>query len=84
LTSAEPLIADVGLAEYIATPVAGTVLYDVGVGDRVAPGQRIARILPDAGSPRHDVTAPAAGFVLARRDRRFLRRGDDVLTIVRA
>jgi hypothetical protein len=27
--------------------------------------------------------APAAGFVLARRDRRFLRRGDDVLTIVR-
>jgi predicted deacylase len=83
LTSPEPLIADVGLAEYVATPVAGTVLYDVDVGDRVVPGQRVAQILPDAGAPRRDVTAPAAGFVLARRDRRFLRRGDDVLTIVR-
>jgi predicted deacylase len=84
LTSPEPLVADVGLAEYVATPVAGTVLYDVDVGDQVAPGQRVAQIVPDAGAPRHDVRAPAAGLVLARRDRRFLRRGDDVLTIVRA
>jgi predicted deacylase len=83
LTSPEPLVADVGLAEYIATPVAGTVLYDVDVGDWVAAGQRLAQILPEAGTPRHDVTAPAEGYVLARRDRRFLRRGDDVLTIVR-
>jgi hypothetical protein len=83
VASPEPLVADVALAEYISKLVAGAVLYEVEVGDRATAGQRVAPVLSEAGAARHEVLAPAEGYVLARRDRRFLRRGDNVLTILR-
>lgn len=74
VASPEPLVADVDLAELIPTPVAGAVLYEVEVGDWVTAGQRVAQVLPEAGTARHEVLAPADGYVMTRKDHRFLRR----------
>ena len=78
-----PLISDEALAELIPTPVSGAVLYRVELGEWVSAGQCVARILGEAGSPHHEILAPANGFVMTRRERRFLRKGEDVLKILR-
>lgn len=79
----EPLVVGSPLAEYVYSPVGGAVLFEAAVGDWVTAGQRVAQVLSEAGSPRHEVLAPAEGMVMTRRDRRVLRRGDEVLKILR-
>jgi predicted deacylase len=81
--SNDPLVSDEALAELIPTPVSGAVLYCVDVCERVSAGQCVARIVGEAGTPHHEILAPADGFVMTRRERRFLRKGDDVLKILR-
>lgn len=83
ITAEEPVIVAGDAAEMILTPVPGALLYNIGVGDRVSDGQLLARILPEAGSPAHEIRAPFRGIVLSRRAVRFLRRGSDVLTLLR-
>ena len=77
-----PYVLDEALAELIPTPAAGAVLYDAEVGDRVSRGQRVARILGAAGLAHYEILAPFDGVVITRRERRFLRRGEDVLKIL--
>ncbi len=79
----DPLVRDEALAELIPTPVSGAVLYCVNVNDQVFAGQCVARILSEAGDPQHEILAPANGIVVTRRERRFLRKGEDVLKIIR-
>lgn len=79
----DPLIRDEALAELIPTPVSGAVLYCVDVGDQVSAGQCVAHILSEAGSPHYEILAPSNGIVVTRRDRRFLRKGEDVLKVLR-
>ena len=78
-----PFVSDEALAELIPTPASGAVLYCVEVCDRVSAGQCVARILGEARAPHHDILAPANGVVVTRRERRFLRKGEDVLKILR-
>ena len=79
----DPLVRDEALAELIPTPVSGAVFYCVEVNDQVSAGQCVARILSEAGAPQHEILAPASGVVVTRRERRFLRKGEDVLKILR-
>jgi uncharacterized protein len=81
--SNNPLVSDEALAELIPTPVSGAVLYCVDVCELVSAGQCVARIVGEAGTPQHEILAPADGFVMTRRERRFLRKGEDVLKILR-
>lgn len=83
ITSDEPVMIDGNSAEMILTPEPGALLYNIGVGERVSNGQLVATILPEAGSPPHEIRAPFEGIVLSRRAVRFLRRGSDVLTLLR-
>ena len=83
LSSREPIVSDEALAELIPTPVSGAVLYCVEVGDKVRAGQCVARIVSEAGMPHHQILAPADGTVITRRERRFLRKGEDVLKILK-
>jgi hypothetical protein len=80
---AEPLVGDVDDAVLIPTPVAGALLYGVNCGDWVVEGQTLVSVLCDAGDEPHEVRAPFAGLVMTRRDRRFARRGDDVIKVLR-
>jgi predicted deacylase len=81
--SNDPLVSDEALAELIPTPVSGAVLYCVDVCELVSAGQCVARIVGEAGTPHHEILAPADGFVMTRRERRYLRKGEDVLKILR-
>ncbi len=74
---------DIEAAELIATPVPGALLYDVAVGDWVTEGQRLAVVLSEAGKEHHEVRAPFEGLVMTRRDRRFARRGDEIIKVLR-
>ena len=78
-----PFVSDEALAELIPTPVSGAVLYCVDVCEQVSAGQCVARIVGEAGTPHHEILAPGNGFVMTRRERRFLRKGEDVLKILR-
>lgn len=79
----EPVIGDVDAAQLIATPVPGALLYDVGIGDWVTKGQRLAVVLSEAGSMRHELLAPFDGLVMTRRDRRLARRGEEIIKVLR-
>jgi predicted deacylase len=79
----EPVTGDVDAAQLIATPVPGAVLYDVGIGDWVAEGQRLAVVLSDAGTTRHEIRSPFEGLVMTRRDRRLARRGEEIIKVLR-
>ena len=79
----KPTIGHIDDAELIPTPVPGAVLYDVEVGDRVVAGQRLAAILPHAGTDPREVRAPYDGIVMTRRNFRFVRRGDHVMKVLR-
>jgi predicted deacylase len=74
---------DVDAAQLIATPVPGAILYHVSVGEWVSEGQRLAMILSNAGMTPHEVLSPFDGLVMTRRDRRFARRGEDVIKVLR-
>ena len=80
---ADPISGDVDAAQLIATPVPGALLFDVAIGDWVTEGQRLAVVLSDAGAAHHEVLAPFEGMVMTRRDRRFVRRGEDVIKVLR-
>ena len=84
IVTAEPLVAHIDDAELIHSPVPGAILYDVAIGDRVEKGQRLAAILPEPGSPPHDLCAPFAGTVMTLLQFRFVRRGDHALKVLRA
>ena len=79
----DPIVEDEVLAELIPTPVSGAVLYHVEVTDLVKAGQCVASIISEAGMPHHPILAPADGVVVTRRERRFLRKGEDVIKILR-
>jgi len=79
----ETIVGDVDAAELIPTPVPGAILYDVGIGDWVRKGQRLAVILSEPGTAHHEIRSPFDGQVMTRRDRRFARRGDDVIKVLR-
>ncbi len=83
LSPDEPIIGDVDDAQLLPTPVPGTLLYDVEIGDWVTEGQRLASVLSEPGTVGHEILAPFDGQVMTRRDRRFVRRGDDVIKVLR-
>ncbi len=72
--------------EMVKMPVGGMVFYHVNVGDMVKKGTKLATIVPKPGDPTVDliVTAPQAGYILTRREHRFLPRGDDLLKLLGA
>jgi len=80
---AEPITGDVDAAQLIPTPVPGALLYDVEIGDWVTVGQRLAVVLSEPGTVQHEIRSPFDGQVMTRRDRRFTRRGDDVIKVLR-
>lgn len=79
----DPVIGDVDAAQLISTPVPGALLYDVEIGDWVTEGQRLAVVLSEPGTAHHEIRSPFDGQVMTRRDRRFARRGDDVIKVLR-
>jgi predicted deacylase len=80
---ADPVVGDVDDAQLIPTPVPGALLYDVSVGDWVTEGQRLATVLSEVGVEPYEVRSPFDGLVMTRRDRRFVRRGEDVIKVLR-
>jgi predicted deacylase len=77
-----PLIAHQSRAEYIYAPAGGAVLYDVALGEMVTKGQCVARIISAPGGEPHRLCAPYDGYVMVGRERRILRRGDEVIKIL--
>lgn len=84
VTTFSGLAAPIEHVEMVDTPTSGAVLYHVQPGDRVSAGQKLATIVHAPGEPDGalDIHAPQAGFVLTRRDRRFLEIGANVLKLV--
>lgn len=78
------LVGPIDHVEMIAAPRAGMIFYDVGPGDRVKKGDRLARIVhtPGEADGAVDVVAPQPGFVLTRRAQRSVRTGEDLLKLV--
>lgn len=79
----EPITADVDAAQLISTPVPGALLYDVEIADWVTEGQRLVVVVSESGTVHHEIRSPFDGQVMTRRDRRFARRGDDVIKVLR-
>ncbi len=79
----ETIVGDVDAAQLIPTPVPGALLYDVEIGDWVREGQRLAVVMSEPGMVHHEIRSPFDGQVMTRRDRRFARRGDDVIKVLR-
>jgi len=83
ISPAEPIIGDVDAAHLLPTPVPGALLYDVEIGDWVKEGQRLLVVLSEPGKDHHEIRSPFDGQVMTRRDVRFVRRGDDVIKVLR-
>ena len=83
ISPVDPIIGDVDAAQLIPTPVPGALLFDVEVGDWVKEGQRLAVVLSEPGTEGHEIRSPFDGQVMTRRDLRFIRRGDDVIKVLR-
>ncbi|WP_058279883.1 succinylglutamate desuccinylase/aspartoacylase domain-containing protein [Ruegeria denitrificans] len=79
----DPIVGDVDSAELIPSPVPGALLYDVNVGDWVKKGQRLAVVMSEPGEKNQEILSPFDGQIMTRRDRRFVRRGDDVIKVLR-
>ena len=79
----DPIVGDVDEAVLISTPEAGAVLYDVDVGDWVKEGQRLAVVVSEPSTKGQEILSPFDGQVMTRRDRRFVRVGDDVIKVLR-
>jgi uncharacterized protein len=80
---AEPVVGDVDAAELIATSEPGVLVYLVEIGEWVTEGQRLVLVLTEAGSTPHEVIAPFDGLVMTRLDKRFARRGEHVIKVLR-
>lgn len=80
---AEPVVGDVDAAELIATPEPGVLFYLVEIGDWVAEGHRLVLVLTEAGTSPHEIIAPFDGLVMTRLDKRFARRGEHVIKVLR-
>ncbi len=78
-----PIIGDVDAAELLATPSSGAVLYEVDIGDWVQEGQRLAVVVSEPGASHHEIISPFDGQVMTRREVRFVRKGDDVIKVLR-
>ena len=83
ISPGEPISGDVDAAQLIPTPVPGALLYDVEIGDWVTEGQRLAVVLSGTGTVHHEIRSPFEGLVMTRRDRRFVRRGGDIIKVLR-
>ena len=83
ISPVDPITGDVDAAHLIPTPVPGALLYDVDIGDWVKEGQRLAVVLSEPGTVDHEIRSPFDGQVMTRRDLRFVRRGDDVIKVLR-
>ena len=83
ISPVDPITGDVDAAQLIPTPVPGALLYDVDIGDWVKEGQRLAVVLSEPGTVDHEIRSPFDGQVMTRRDLRFVRRGDDVIKVLR-
>lgn len=70
--------------EVVAAESGGMVLFDVDCGAEVREGQRIARIVPEIGTPDRDVAvvAPQSGIMLTRAMHPYVRRGDDICKLL--
>jgi predicted deacylase len=83
ILAVEPITGDVDDAQLISTQTPGALLYDVDIGDWVTEGQRLAVVLSEPGIKHHEIRSPFDGQVMTRRVRRFARRGDDVIKVLR-
>lgn len=83
IVAADPVSGDVDAAQLIVSPVPGALLFDVKVGDWVKKGERLAVVVSEAGTDHHEIRSPFDGMVMTRRDRRFTRRGENVIKILR-
>ena len=79
----DPIIGDVDAAELLATPSSGAVLYEVEICDWVKSGQRLAVVVSKPGAPHQEIISPFDGQVMTRREVRFVRKGDDVIKVLR-
>lgn len=79
----DPIVGDIDDAQLLSSPVGGAVLYDVAIGDKVTEGQRLATIVSEPGNVGPAIRSPFDGRIMTRRDRRFVRRGDDVIKVLR-
>ena len=72
--------------EMLRAPAAGTLLYHIAPGDRVARGDRLVTIIAAPGETDGtvEVRAPQDGLVLSRRSHRVTSLGDDMLKLVGA
>jgi uncharacterized protein len=70
--------------EMVKMPTGGMVFYHVNFGDTVKKGAKLATIVPKPGDSSADmiVTAPQSGYILTRREHRYLPRGDDLLKLL--
>ena len=78
------LVAPIENIEMISAPRAGAILFDVGPGDRVDKGERLATIVhtPGEEAARMEIFAPQAGYVLTRCSPASARAGDDLIKLV--
>ncbi|WP_181708133.1 succinylglutamate desuccinylase/aspartoacylase domain-containing protein [Chthonobacter rhizosphaerae] len=76
--------APIDHVDMVAAPVAGTILYHVRPGDRVAAGDALVTVVtaPGEDDGAVTVTAPQDGLILTRRAHRFTRPGDNLLKLV--
>lgn len=78
----DPIVGDIDAAQLISSPIGGAVLYDVTIGDWVSEGQRLATVVSEPGNAGHAIRSPFDGRIMTRRDRRFVRQGDDVIKVL--
>ncbi len=78
------LAAPIEHVEMVTSPCSGAILYHVQPGQRVAAGARLATIVRAPGEPDGsvEVLAPQGGFILTRRNRRFIQAGGDLVKLV--
>ena len=83
IVATDPVTGDVDAAQLIVAPVPGALLFDVKVGDWVKEGDRLAVVVSDAGADHTEIRSPFDGMVMTLRDRRFTRRGENVIKVLR-
>lgn len=83
---APPACAPTPLAglDRIDAPVAGVVLFHVGLGDHVAAGRTVAEVLDPFTGVRHPCVARTDGLVWTRQHTRQVNAGDKVVVVAGA
>jgi predicted deacylase len=74
-------VLPLGAADELFAPKGGIVLWHVGPGDRVCPGDVIAEVLDPATRQRTPVTATIAGMVFRIELWRVCKRGQSLAHI---